>query len=209
MKSQNLIKYVAYTVSGTYALILFILGIQLPNVAVKLLSTLPLVLVLLFILFDRWLWRRKPFWFFVRRRPRLGGTWRGLLTAVRLDDNCNEISVDIPVFFEIHQTFSELSIALMSRESESRSMTADLVSDSHGRFILWYQYQGVPGIEVRARSPIHFGGSRVDISERDPKTFTGEYWTDRMTRGSYTAELISASFLGSFGAAEAFVGEDL
>jgi len=209
MKSQNLIKYVSYTVSGIYALILFILGVRLPNVAVKLLSALPLALVLLFIFFDRWLWRRRPFWCFVRRRPRLSGTWRGLLTTISLDDNCNETSVEIPVFFEIRQTFSEVSIALMSRESESRSLTAELVSDSHERFTLWYQYQGVPGIGVRTRSPIHFGGARVDISERNPMTFTGEYWTDRMTRGSYTAELISAKFLGSFDAAEAFVREDL
>lgn len=204
MKSQSLIKYVAYTVSSIYALILFALGIHLPSMTLKLLSVLPLSLVLLFFVFDRWLWRLHPLRNMVLHRPRLSGTWRGTLTSIRMDENCKQISSDIHIYLEIRQTFTELSIGLLSPESKSKSTTAEILKDIGGTFTLWWQYQNIPGMPVRTLSPIHFGGSRVDIPVLDPKRLTGEYWTDRMTRGSYQLELMSPKYFGTFEAAETF-----
>lgn len=204
MRSQTLIKLVAYSVSGVYAVILFALGIHLPSIAVKVASSLPLVIVAIFAGFDRWLWRVKPFSFMVLGRPCLKGTWHGTLTALTENNDGTQSARDIHVFLDIRQTFTDLSISLISPESKSRSTTAEIIKNADSDFTVWYQYQNIPGAPVRPKSPIHFGGSRLEVLGHDPKKLTGEYWTDRLTRGKYEVELMTKKHFGSFANSSAY-----
>jgi hypothetical protein len=90
----------------------------------------------------------------------------------------------------VAQTLSNLQMHLMTKESESWFIANSVRPSDNGA---GYQIAGVytnkPQTQLRGqRSEMHFGGLVLDTHglPHQPDTMTGEYWTDRKTKGSMT-----------------------
>jgi hypothetical protein len=185
-------------VSGAWSLALLVLGVELPAAAPRVLFALPTALLLLFALFNNWLWHVGPVRAIVGR-PLLTGTWTGHLVSMRSTVDDGEATHDpIPIFLVIRESYLEVSVTLISAESRSRSIAAVLQTEQERDFVIHYLYSNLPRLTVRDHSPQHTGGGRLDVSGLKPSSLTGEYWTDRRTRGSLDVQKLSSKLVGSF-----------
>lgn len=198
MNPSGRAKVAAYLVTGAWSVVLLVAGVRLPGMLSKVLMSLPMALVVLFWIFDNWLWHVSP----VKRlakRPDLNGTWQGTLTSLRDDGSGQEVAHSpIPVFLVVRQTYLDLNITLLSQESSSRSIAAVVQVNPDGNFTVYYHYTNVPALTVRDRSPIHSGGAKLEIADVSPQSLDGEYWTDRRTRGTLTVKRTSAKRSGTY-----------
>lgn len=124
-------------------------------------------------------------------RPDIRGTWEGELVSSYIDPKTREQVPPIECYLAVTQRFSYLQMRQMTKESESWLIADDTRKSDKGD---GYQIVGVftnkPGVEVRDRSQIHYGALLLDthgLSDR-PTSLTGEYWTDRETKGKLTFE---------------------
>lgn len=147
-------------------------------------------LFIIWLLFDRYLWRRWPFihsWFV--NQPDLRGTWR-----VELESRHAVLETDRPVpvivcYMGVEQTLSELKMHLMTPESESWSIASHVRPSPNGSgYQVISAYTNKPNIHLRDDriSEMHNGTLVIDThgSHVRPETLTAEYWTDRKTVGT-------------------------
>lgn len=191
-KDQTRLRIAAYVVTGIWSVALLATGVHLTGVWPRVVTSAPLVVLLGFALFDNWLWRMNGIAKLVRR-PLLAGTWQGDLVSLRSDDGGSESShPPIPIFMVIRQTYLTLSLTMISAESKSRSIGAVLQRDEPGDYTVFYHYDNTPAMKFRERSPRHSGGATIGVPGLVPVTLTGEYWTDRRTRGHFELRRVSS-----------------
>jgi hypothetical protein len=185
VKQTSRVKATAYLVTGAWSFAIFIAGLNVPGLLLKLLSVLPVAIVAGFALFDYWLWAKGPIPR-LTRNPDLRGLWEGTLTSTRDDGAGNIVEHDpIPIFLVIDQTYLSLEICLMSAESSSRSFAEVLQRNGGHSYSAYYHYSNTPKLRFRRWSPIHAGASRIEVAGLQPAVLSGEYWTDRETHGFY------------------------
>ncbi len=146
-------------------------------------------------LFEKWAWRWKALrpWFV--SKPDLNGTYKGHFTPVANEAAAKE---SLEMFITIHQTLSTQCIRLFTSESRSLSLASCLEEASDDHWRLMYTYENVPNPAVRQRSPIHFGGVILNVDDRDYRSLSGSYWTDRQTQGELALVRISRDRARSF-----------
>lgn len=196
MELTNRAKVAGYLTSGGYSLLLFAFNIQAPTMLSRIASVLPLVAVGLFALYDNLLWYRIPL-LKIGKVPDVRGTWRGTLTSYRRDANDKKISDERNVVVVIRQTYTSVSVTLLSPESKSYSGGAVIQARQSEDFVLQYQYQNEPHMSVRDRSPIHSGGGTISIPGLRPAMIEGEYWTARDSRGTMRLDRVSSKMRAS------------
>jgi len=157
-------KVMQQVVVGIVALVGFVLAVVTsPRHAAGALSATPLriysisvtVVGLVLIAYDRWLWR----WPVVHRgRPRLAGTWRGTLTSNYVAAD-GQAFTDLPIHLLIRQTFTNVTVTLLTDRSQSESGVATLRCAPDGRWHLSWTYANVPRPSERAVSEPHQGTS--------------------------------------------------
>jgi hypothetical protein len=135
-------------------------------------------------LFDRYAWR----WSGIRRltgKPLLHGTWHGTLTTSWEDLETGERKPpDDDVFLIVRQRFWGLTVRMITEESRSASLQANLVRDPDGVQRVVYLYDNTPRPEVRHRSQIHYGATVLTTPKAaDREGIEGRYFTDRNTSG--------------------------
>ncbi len=135
-----------------------------------------------------WRWSWLHGWFV--KRPDLRGTWRVELQSDWIDPDTKLCVQPIVCYMGVSQTLSTLQMHLMTPESESWFIAERIIPSPSG---VGYQVAGVytnrPQIHLRgARSEMHLGGLLLDTHgpANRPDTLTGEYWTDRKTKGRMT-----------------------
>ena len=135
-----------------------------------------------------WRWSWLHGWFV--KRPDLRGTWRVELQSDCIDPATNVGAPLIVCYMGVAQTLSALQMHLMTPESESWFIAERISPSPSG---VGYQVAGVytnkPQTYLRgARSEMHLGGVLLDTHgpTNRPDTLTGEYWTDRKTKGQMT-----------------------
>jgi hypothetical protein len=165
-----------------WAVLLFVEGVPLKATYLKPYSVVVTVVVIGLILFDRWLWRIPGVSWLVRR-PILKGTWKGTLQSNWKDPDTQKGIEPITAFFAIGQTYSTISLRMMTKESTSRSMGAGLDTASDGVPRVTSTYENVPGVLIQDRSRIHHGALLLDVHGSPANRLTGWYWTDRDTKG--------------------------
>ena len=153
-------------------------------------GTVVVVLVAIGAVFEYLLWRWSWLHGWFVKRPDLRGTWRVELQSDWIDPDTN---LGVPViicYMGVSQTLSTLQMHLMTLESESWFITERISSSPSG---VGYQVAGVytnkPQSHLRGtRSEMHLGGMLLDTHgpANRPNTLTGEYWTDRKTKGQMT-----------------------
>ena len=171
--------YVAVTV---WAVIVFVSGQSISSALLRPLSMVTSIVLLLSIAFELWLWKL-PFlhnWFV--NRPAIDGTWRVELRSNWTDANGVGIQ-PIHGYMVIRQTFLNLSLRLLTAESNSLLVGTDLVCSPDGQYCVSGVYRNEPNYENRGRSPIHYGAVWLRVIERPTQVLDGHYWTDRNTAG--------------------------
>ena len=140
-----------------------------------------------------WRWSLIHGWFV--KRPDLRGTWRVELQSDWIDPDTNLGVQPIVCYMGVTQTLSTLQMHLMTPESESWFIAERISPSPSG---VGYRVAGVytnkPQTHLRGtRSEMHLGGVLLDTHgpANRPDTLTGEYWTDRKTKGrmTFTARL--------------------
>jgi hypothetical protein len=120
-----------------------------------------------------WHWRVWRRW--LVRRPYLHGTWQASLQP--------QGGAPVLGFMVVRQTFTSLTLRLLTAESASASVSATFLTDPDGTLVLAVVYRADPRLAVRDRSQIHSGAFLLAVAEDTPSRLAGHYWTDRLTRG--------------------------
>ena len=176
--------------SGLYALGFLIYGVTIPAQLGKMLSFIPLLVVAIFAVLDNWLWRKGPILRLVKL-PLLDGTWVGILTSIRRDENDKRITSEQEITMVFRQALTSTSVTLMTATSKSRSSTAQFRTPQKDDYLLEYQYSNTPKLEFRDSLTAHVGGSVIEVAGSRPDEIVGEYWTARDTKGTYELHRIS------------------
>jgi hypothetical protein len=134
--------------------------------------------------FDRFAWR----WPGVRtvvQRPDLSGTWQVTLQSEWINPTTGAGVPPITAYMTVRQTFTRLSVRLMTSESASWLVAHSIFDADAGVYHLATVYMNQPRLELRGiRSEIHYGAFLVKILGTPATSMEGHYWTDRQTRGT-------------------------
>lgn len=161
-------------------------------------STVVGVLLLLLVAFDLWAWRLRVLHGWFVPRPDLRGTWRVELQSDWKNPETNRVGDPIVAYLVVRQTFSTLSVRMLTSESASELVAVEINKASDGTYRLAAVYRNEPKLSVRERSPIHYGAIVLDV-QGDPVTdLVGYYWTDRNSRGELRTLARHDALVGSF-----------
>lgn len=149
-------------------------------------------------LFDRYIWRIWPIQKVIRR-PDLNGTWRVSLQSTYKHPGSAEPVDPVSGFAVVRQTFSSISIRLMTEQAESFLVASSFDIQTDGTTYLYGAYQSDPSIHLRSGiSEIHYGSFRYKLIGRPPNQISGHYWTDRSTNGSISLIERKNAFFDSY-----------
>lgn len=173
-------------------------GLSINWEAVKKMPDAVTLYVTLAFVFTKWLWRLPLFQDWLVPFPNLQGTWNGELKSTWKDADGRTIP-PIPATLVIRQTFSSVSCALFTQESESYSAAAQISRDEESETLhLNYNYSNRPKATIRDRSAIHDGAAHLRIIERPGRALEGEYWTGRCTTGEMSFKFRSRALVDNF-----------
>lgn len=163
---------------------LWLLGVELSWDHAKPYSLTLAVLTTSLWLFDRHLWRVWPIKLFCQR-PNLNGTWQVSLQSSYVDPSTTERVSAIRGYASVRQTFSNISVRLMTEQADSFLIVGIFYFQGDGVAYLYGIYQSDPSILLRSKvSEIHYGSFKYKIIGSPPSELDGHYWTDRNTTGS-------------------------
>ena len=151
------------------------------------------LLVALAWLLEKKLWYRPWLHGWFVKRPDLRGTWRVKLQSDWVDVNTGNRTPLIICYMGVTQSLSDLQMHLMTRESESSSIAYSIEASRSGKgYLIAAVYRNEPGIFLRGeRSEMHYGGMILETHGDQvsrPKVLSGEFWTDRNTKGEMKLE---------------------
>ena len=136
-------------------------------------------------LFNKYAWSWKIFKGWYVNRPDLRGTWKVVLESSWIKPDTNEKKHPIIGYAVIRQTFTSLSIRLMTTESRSKLVAQSIKKEDDGLFRIAAIYRNEPKIELQGnRSEMHYGSFLLEIHGSPVSLMEGHYWTDRGTKGS-------------------------
>lgn len=183
MPSEIQLSAVLLVAAVVWGFLLLIDGVAVSIAWLRPLSTVSGTLVFLLAAFDLWLWRLPILRGWFVKRPDVTGTWWGTIKSNWIDPSTGKQIGPIEGCVVIHQTFSALSMRLMTRESSSELLGAEILKNSDGVFKIAGVYRNEPRQSVRHRSPIHHGAILLQIIGTPATGLKGHYWTDRNTAG--------------------------
>lgn len=134
-----------------------------------------------FYLWGTWVFQNPIAAFILGERPVVHGTWKVRLIS-KFERDGKQID-PIECFMAIRQTFSGLSLRLMTDESSSITLSAKLQVSKDKPALVACLYQNVPKQAVRDHSTVHHGGMVLTVEGMPPGSLNGTYWTDRGTSG--------------------------
>lgn len=206
MSPKLVIRYTAIVVGLVWSVAIAINGWHLNKTSLKLLGLVPLALALLFTIFDLYLWRIGPM-LRVSKTPDLRGTWLGTYDSEWLDAKGKLQRSSGPVALVVKQTFTTTSIVLVADKSRSYSTLAQIQQQPSGEFNIDYFYSNTPKVKFRRELTNHAGSARLILGSVRPMKSTGEYWTDRLSRGSLELAWVSHQRVSELADAQALPKE--
>lgn len=169
--------------SVIWGILLIINGVAVDVSWLHHLSTVTGILLLLLAAFDIYLWRLAILHPWFVKRPVVDGTWRAEIRSSWKDPETKNQIDPVNGFMVIRQTFSKLSLRLITAESRSELLGAEIVRADDGTYRISGVYRNEPRISVRHRSQIHYGALTLQVSGTPVTQLEGHYWTDRNTTG--------------------------
>jgi hypothetical protein len=183
MKSERYIKAIIYCAALAWTVILHLDHEAIKSAWFGPLSTAITVVLYAVMAFDLWLWKIPLLHGWFVKQPVIDGTWK---VEIRSNWKNPATGTGIPPvegYMIVRQTFSSLSLRLLTAESSSELLGTEIVCSSDGLYCVTGVYRNEPRFQVRHRSPIHFGAVWLKIIDEHPKKVLGHYWTDRETAG--------------------------
>ena len=127
---------------------------------------------LLFVIFDKWLWKYFKKINFVKT-PNLNGVWNGNLKS-SFDNHSSEVKAILKIF----QTWTKIKILLITDQSSSYSESASIIIDAPEGKYLSYQYINEPKSNTVETMSIHRGTVQLIFDEKK-NALKGEYYSGR------------------------------
>jgi len=142
------------------------------------------------VVYSRWLWRKRVGPFSLSAIRWIGGTWAG-----RIKSSHNAGS-DTLAMLHVRQTWSRLSVRLLTEHSTSYSLMAALNTSESRDQGLSYEYLNEPDALAVETMQAHRGTVHLTLSD-DGQRLQGSYYTDRGRRNVGEAEfkLISRQYM--------------
>ena len=139
--------------------------------------------VMLLEVWERWAWK----WPLLQRLPTVpksvSGTWKGKLTSYWIDPATGSAPQERVAYLVVRQTYSTLTLTLLTEESKSSSSVASIDLSPDGSWAITQAYLNQPDMRVEHRSRMHRGAAVLDIIGSPAATLRGRYWTDRDSKG--------------------------
>jgi len=203
MPSGHQVWAVGAVVAVIWLALLFVAGISGNFDQFSKINSIVPVLVLGAALFERYAWLWPPLHPHLVRTPVLRGTWEGDLESLWVDPVTGAKPPKKVVYFTVKQTLTTISVRLHTDESSSEQITGTLGTNQSGQRVIASTYMNTPRIEHRERSRPHYGGVVLTVFGDPPTRLEGEYWTDRMSKGSLVFRRYSPQIADSYEAAKA------
>ncbi|MCP4006556.1 MAG: hypothetical protein GY725_20450 [bacterium] len=113
----------------------------------------------------------------------VSGTWEVELRSSWVDPETKKAIPPIRAFMAVRQTFSHISLRLMTPESASETLAARVIHDRDDTFRIAASYRNEPKAEFHHRSNMHLGAMLLSVNDDESPSLTGTYWTERLTKG--------------------------
>jgi hypothetical protein len=159
------------------------------------------VVVLLFLVYDKWAWR----WPGIRKaaewagKPVIYGTWKGDLHFQR--DQQGQPGT-IRYYLAVDQTFSRVQLRAFVDSSETNSITATIARPMPTRRQLVFVYHSAAPLDARDDNRPHDGTAVLSIVGIPVEELTGSYYNERPGRGSIELTEHTKKITESFSDAE-------
>jgi hypothetical protein len=153
---------------------------------------------LLLFLWEEFLW---PWWIFrpwLTARPDLRGTWKGHFVSDWIDPATKVPAGPTEAYLVIRQTYLTIDVRLLTSESASVTLSANILEDDKKLHTLAVVYRNTPRVLLRPGSPMGHGGMLLSVRGSPAHQLDGEYWTDRRTSGELSFRLRSAKQFHDF-----------
>jgi hypothetical protein len=183
MKTERYIKAIIYIAVLAWTVVLYVNHQTIQSSWLKPLSTVTTVVLYAVMAFDLWLWKL-PFlhgWFV--KRPVIEGVWKVEIKSNWVNPANGAQIAPVEGYMIVRQTFSTLSMRLLTAESSSELVGTEIVCSSDGLNCVSGVYRNEPRFEVRDRSEIHYGAVWLKVFDERQKSIAGHYWTDRESAG--------------------------
>ena len=136
--------------------------------------------------------------------PDLNGTWSVEIRSSYEDPITGEKKHPVRGYAAVKQTFSKLSIRLMTEEAESFLLASSFDIKDDGATYVYGIYQSDPSIHLRGKvSEIHYGSFKYKAVGVPALELVGHYWTDRNTTGSIVMRDRIVGYFDSYDSAHA------
>jgi hypothetical protein len=201
MPSRIHLSAILLIAASLWAAVLSFAGVPLSTTWFRPFSPVLSVLLLLFVAFDLWAWRFRFLQGWFVPRPDVRGTWRVVLQSDWKEPATGQTIGPITAFLVIRQTFSMISMRMLTVESSSELVGAAIAKANDGTYRISGVYWNEPKLSVRDRSPIHYGGLLLDVEGSPVERLSGHYWTDRATKGEIASVAHKIEQLVSFDSA--------
>jgi len=185
---------------GIWALVLSGNGWVIPLSFFAPLSIVVGAMSLLLLLFNNWAWAW-PGISLVAKRPDLRGTWKGVIRSSWRGSDGPNLGI-YGAYIVVYQTYTDLHLRLLTRESQSITLAASLICEPDGVYSIHAVYRNEPKQLIRSRSEIHRGGFVLRVGGSSSEQMAGDYWTDRQTFGELELQRVSKERVGDFRTAE-------
>jgi hypothetical protein len=183
MLTKNQLTTIIFTAVLFWGALLTAQGIAVSATWLKPLSSVVGALMVLLSVFNLWLWKLPIFRNWLVKRPVIAGTWRATIHSTWIDPSTGTPTGPITGYMVIRQTYSNLSMRLMTPESSSALLSADITKAEDGLFTVSGVYRNEPRIAVRDRSVMHHGAILLQVIGNPASALKGTYWTDRKSAG--------------------------
>jgi len=183
MTAQRYIKAIIYTAVLAWTVVLYLNHEAIKSPWLHHLSTVITVVLYAVIAFDLWLWKLPLLHDWFVKRPVIDGTWKVELRSNWKDPATQNTMPPIEGYMVVRQTFSTLSMRLLTAESHSELVGTEIVCSADRQYCVSGVYRNEPRFEVRDRSEMHYGAVWLRIITQPTKQLIGHYWTDRATAG--------------------------
>jgi hypothetical protein len=207
MTSERYIKAIIYVAVLAWTLVLLVNHQAIHSSWLQPLSTVITVVLYVVLAFDLWLWKL-PFlhnWFV--KRPVIDGIWKVEIRSNWKDPATGKVILPIEGYMRVRQTFSTLSMRLLTAESSSELVGTEIVCSADGLYCISGVYRNEPQFHVRDRSPIHYGAVWLKIIDEPAKRMLGHYWTDRESAGEMELTDRRKNAAQTFQSAQSFYGQ--
>lgn len=184
MLTRTSISVILITAVIVWGIFLWAFGLELSWDYAKPYTMTLTVLTLGWALFNKFLWRVWPCKYFSGLRD-ISGTWFVSLQSSYKDPETGENCGPVNGFAIIRQTFSTLSIRIMTEQSESFLVAHSFDLHPDGTTHIYGVYQSDPKIQLRGEvSEIHYGSFKYKVIGSPVSQMAGYFWTDRHTNGT-------------------------